>query len=226
MRRRVPGLLLLGLTGCMPGTNQTAMVPSNPFAGPLPTQTNQITQTTASPATEEASLRVLNVGQKVVKANPQLELRPFFSTIGATASGSPAAEIFHTGGNQLVITEPLVRQCQTDGQLAALLCVELAKMVNEREQSAAQWNDTGPPVDVPIGGDARGTFGPADGTRAAELAKYDRSHHRGVHATPDPKERARTYLTKAGFQATDLDAAAPILRAAESNFALEKQMKK
>src|SRR3546814_14152828 len=63
-----------------------------------------------SPATEEASLRVVQVGQKLLAANPQIGLKPLFSTIGPSTAGPPAEEIFHAGKNQVVITETLVRK--------------------------------------------------------------------------------------------------------------------
>jgi hypothetical protein len=201
------------------------MVPSNPFSGAgIPTVPPPLPP--ASPATEAASLRVVQVGRKILAANSQLAITPVFAMVGAAPTGAPAEEVFHVGVNQVVVTEPLVRQCQTDGQLAAVLCVELAKMAAEREQmkSSSPPDDQGPPPDVPVGNEARGTFGPADGTRAVELAKYDRSHHRGFHVTADPKIQARTLLTRAGFPAADLDAAAPLLRTAEKNSALEKAM--
>src|SRR5580765_5242411 len=77
-----------------------------------------------NPASTEAAARVDCVGRKILASNPQLALRPMFRTIGA-----PQAEIFHRGTNDIFITEGLVRQCTTEGQLAAILCTELGKAV-------------------------------------------------------------------------------------------------
>lgn len=225
MKRALPLILLASIAGCVPGPGETALVPNNPFGGPLTPGLPQGDKPAASPATEEASLRVSQVGQKIVAANPQIGLKPLFSTIGPSLDGPPKEEIFHTSKTQVVITEPLVRKCKSDGELAAILCVELAKMAEKHNGPAANADDAGPPADVPVGGDARGTFGPADGTRAAELAKYDRAHHRGAYAGFDPKPLARSYLTRAGYPASDFDAAAPLMQAAEGNVTLEKQMK-
>lgn len=230
MGRRLPWVLLLGLGGCMHGADESAQVSRNPFVGLQPTQAIPLNPNTASPATEEASLRVVKIGQKLLVSNPQMGLKAFFSTIGTSESNKPTEEIFHSGFNQVVITEPLVRRCKTEGELAALLSMELAKMVVECEQSlgsAGQVDDKGPPVDAPVGNDGRGSFGPADGTRAAELAKYDKAHRRGPYwASADPRGLAKDYLLKAGYEEGDMTAAAPLFRLAEDNAKLEKQMKR
>ena len=85
------------------------------------------------PGTEETASRVLAVGQKIVVANPQIGLRPTFATVAA-----PHPEIFHHGGPfegmQVFISEGLVnRRKEPDAELAALLCLELGKIVTERE---------------------------------------------------------------------------------------------
>jgi len=228
MACRVPAVLLLCLAGCLSGPTETALVPPTPFGPPSSAQTDRRQRTSMSPATEEASLRVHNVGQKVIAANPQLKLKPIFSTVGASASGSPTEEIFHSGDRQIVITETLVGKCRTDGELAALLCVELAEMALDRESKLGPAGDLDaePPPDVRIGGDAGGSFGAPDGTRMVELARFERSHRRSLQMRPDPKNLARVYLTQAGFAADDVDAVAPLLKRAEANVTLEKQMAK
>ena len=83
-----------------------------------------------------------------------------------------------------------------------------------------------PPPDVPVGND-RGNFvdGTADQTRLAELAKY---HPPGSCTAPppppDPESLARVYLQKAGYPAAELDAVAPLLRAASQSCTLEKSV--
>jgi hypothetical protein len=126
-----------------------------------------------------------------------------------------------------------VRQCQTDGQLAAVLCAELAKMVAEREAAApgsTRRQDRPPPPDVPIGGD--GFAGAPDQTRLRELADYERQKKQQAPQAklppPDPqalaKDYLRTYLLRAGYSPQDIDAAAPLLHAAAANYVFEKQM--
>src|SRR5437879_3739195 len=83
---------------------------------------------TLSPASTEAASRVDKIGRGILAANPQIGAKPLFRTIGA-----PRPEVFHRGTDDVYVTEGLVRLCETDGQLAAVLCAELAKMVAERE---------------------------------------------------------------------------------------------
>ena len=78
-----------------------------------------------------------------------------------------------------------------------------------------------------MGNDNGGSYGSADLTHLAELAKYERNHRRPTAAPPlppDPQMLANRYLTKAGYPATDLDSAAPLLREAAKNSTFEKQL--
>jgi predicted Zn-dependent protease len=177
-----------------------------------------------APATEETAKRVLAVGQKLLVSNPQLGLRPVFVTVGA-----PQPEIFHRGGAldgyQVFVSQGLVERCKDDAELAALLCLELGKIVAEREAIAGPARrglDKPPPIREAIGNDIGGTFGGADGTQAMEQAKYERD--RRAAAPPTPDALARKYLARAGYQESALDDAAPLLRQAEENFAVEKQL--
>jgi hypothetical protein len=215
--------LALAFDGCFTQETTTALVPANPF--PTANATAARTRVAFSPASLEAATRVDTLGRKLIDANPQAGLRPMFRTIGA-----PQPEIFHNGTFEVDITEGLVKQCKTDGELAAVLCHELGKMVSEREALAgpkARTPEREPPEDVRVGSDYGGTFGPADQTHLAELAKFDKERHRpsGLPLPPpDPHVLAHTYLLKAGFADRDQEAAAPLLQAAAQNSAFEKQM--
>jgi predicted Zn-dependent protease len=180
----------------------------------------------ANKATEEVSKRVLTVAHAVVRANPQLGLRPLFITVG-----SPQPEIFHKGtggleGCQVVVSEGLARRCTTDAQLAAVICHELGKVIAEREGRAAPGHnlaDRDLPPDVPIGNDAAGTFGPCDGTRMMELAKWEKDQPRPGHKPPtlSPETVALQYLKQAGYETAAMEQVRPLLRDAEANCALE-----
>jgi hypothetical protein len=223
-RRIVPlGLpLLLAAVGCLPQDySLTALVSSNPFSSdppaPPPAQVNY------PPANGEAATRVGLVGQKIVAANSQAGVRPLFRTVSA-----PQAEVFHCGTAEVIITEGLVKQC-TEGQLAALLALELGKMVSEREAQAAvkdQVPDRDPLPAMDIGTDAFSSRGAADMTRQAELARYERQKRAAAGrpvAPPDPQALAHRYLLSAGYSAADLQAAEPLIKAAAQNMALERQ---
>jgi hypothetical protein len=171
------------------------------------------------------SLRVDAVGRKLLAANPQIVIKPRFSAIGA-----PDPEIFHTALVMVWVTEGLVRRCQTESELAAALAMELGRMVSEREAVVARDArivDPPLPIALPVG--SPGNALAADPTFFLEMAKYDREHPRSARnkpvPLPDPNLVARTLLENAGFHKSDLDAAMPVIRAAEQNGAMERQLK-
>ncbi len=224
MTRRVGPIvvLLLAVGGCLPEDSSLATVsaglldeaPQNAPPGRL----------LHAPASEEAAKRVLQVGAQILASNPTLGVRPVFTTIGA-----PWEEIFHQDDKAVFITEGLVRECRTDGQLAAVLCHELGKMSAERQERIGPPPDHGPPIDVPVGPDYGGAFGPPDGTRAMELAVYERKRRKAAEAAatpPDPDALALAILQKAGGNPADLQDAAPLLHTADQHMAFEKQMAK
>ena len=123
------GLLLCA--GCLPTlsdepTQQVASAPFTEPRRPAPTRVNY------APASEATSVRVVTIKDKLLGENPQVGIKP-----SVTAVGSADPEIFHVGTNQIFITEGLVRQCQSDGQLAAVLAYEMGRVIAEREASVA-----------------------------------------------------------------------------------------
>jgi hypothetical protein len=181
-----------------------------------------------SPGSTEAAARVDTVGRGILAANPQIGAKPLFRTIGA-----PRPEIFHRGTDDVYVTEGLVKLCETDGQLAAVLCAELAKMVAEREAAApasVRRPERLPPMNVPVASD--GFAGAPDQTRLRELADYEKQKRQQARQEklppPDPqtlaKDYLRTYLLRAGYSPQDIDRAAPVLHAAAANYVFEQQM--
>ncbi len=173
--------------------------------------------------TKEAAIRVGKIGQKLLVANPSIGVKPAFHTIGTTQ-----AEVFHKGVDQIMITDGLVKEC-SDDQLAAVLAVELVKMLGEQENSAptGKITDRTPGMDFPIGNDRSLVFGPADGTRIAERYELDRMRMKNKATgagTVDPKVIARGYLSKAGYPSKAVDSISGLLKKADENFKLEKQM--
>ena len=217
-------LALAAATGCVGDGKSLPLVSGDPFiapsefkAGPAPHVAN------APPATAAAANRVALVGQKLLLANRQGGLHPAFRT-----AGLPTPEIFHRGLDEIFVTEGLVAQCKSDAQLAALLALEMGKMVMEREVRAgpdAHRPERLPPMQSDVGPDARSAFGPEDGIHAFERYKYEQEQRkRKVPPLPDPSAVARTYLTRAGYNPKDLDEAAPIIKAARGNAKLERQL--
>jgi hypothetical protein len=222
-RYSVPAWLtfIFVLPGCLPIT-ETSIIPTTPFGSPAPSTAHSFPD--APPATTEAAINVARTGLKIVTANPAIGFQPRFCTIGGEAA---PLEIFHNGETDVIITETLARRCKSEGELAAVLSTELARIVNERSPVRLDaLDDRGPPPAVNVGNDYGGNFGPADGVRMMEVAKYERNRKlfrdRASAATPDTL--ARVYLQQAGFNPADLDAVAPLLRSAEGNNKLEKLM--
>ena len=222
-RRAWPLWLSLALpaAGCFSDGPQK-LVSTNPFGTTTPK--NAATQVMYAPATEETGKRVGIIGEKLLATNRQTSIHPVFQTIG-----SPQPEVFHRDTTAVYITEGMVRECKSDGQLAAVLALELGKMVSEREalvKPASRMPDRWTPMEVRVGNDVGGTFGAAVGTHMAELAKAQRQ--RGDDAAPPPpapEVLARCYLCKAGYSSDELSDVTPLLKKAEGNYALEKQLK-
>jgi hypothetical protein len=216
MRAGVFGLVLIALSGCFGFEERPA---ESVFRRPNP----PANLPPMNPASTEAAARVDCVGRKIIASNPQLAVHPLFRTIGA-----PQAELFHRGTSDIFITEGLVRQCTTEGQLAALLCTELGKVVAEREMNtppSTRQPDRRPPIDPHLAADSALGFSP-DQTRLRELADYDTMRQQRCQTVgpPDAAALTRVCLLRAGFHDADLQAAGPLLQAAGSNSAFEKQM--
>jgi len=219
-------LLLVLLAGCAQpllapeGPAPTPQVHASPFAEPgrpTPTKVNY------APASQEVSFRVVVVNDKLLDKNPQFGRRPEVIAIG---SGDP--EIFHVGVNQIYITEGLVKQCETDGQLAAVLANELGRIVSEREAAVtdeARQPERLLPIYAHIGGVVNARD--ADPLNYSELGQYEKLHPKQTKklTAPNPQLVARDMLERAGYQRTELDAAAPILQNAERFRVLENQFK-
>jgi hypothetical protein len=179
------------------------------------------------PKNEAMERRVLAVSGKIIETNPQAGMRPWFITFGA-----PHLEIFHRGGGtqpwQVFISAQLAQQCKTDAQLAAVLCLELGKMVAERESLAgapAQRGDLRLPPE-PTVGQSNASFGSPDSTRYMEQARLESTQGPGKsRPLPSPDNLARGYLFKAGYDIRALAEVAPLLRQAEDNYKMEKQMR-
>jgi hypothetical protein len=219
VRALIALVLAMPATGCFLDESGSMMVKDSPFGTPLavpPASTSGF-----APAPTELAARVDGLGSDILTANPGIGIRPLFRTLGTAE-----VELFHRGTTEIDITEGMVRQCRSDAQLAALLCLELGRMVSEREALASPWNrkmEREPPLAVRIA-----TDNGADRTQLAELGKiYEADRKRSVSTPPlppDPRALARTFLTKAGFDPGELESVAPLLRMAESNGRLEKQL--
>jgi hypothetical protein len=219
--------LALLAAGCPSEEAHTRLVPDNPFAEPAKAQIE--TWTTHAQKSLVTAGRADTVGRQLIKANPQLGIvdpklgtRPRFETVGDSR-----LLLCHQGMDAVIISEGLVNQCKTDDELAAVLCAELGKMVAAREALAGPHGlDAESAMDLRVGSDNAGSFGPADQVYRAEQARYqEERRQRAQHARPpDAQALARLYLVKAGHPAAALEAVAPLLQSAGDNNSLAKQL--
>jgi hypothetical protein len=198
------------------------LVPTSPFATPPPVVAATIS---ARPSSQnpEIAVKVDEVGKKLVLANTSLGMKPVFSTIGM-----PQPELFHQGTASVCITEGLVRMCKTESQLAAILSVELGRMVAEREAEVSpQSRNLEKPLPIAVTMGNAGQFSGLEPLQQAEIAKLDCDRRRPSKkfVPPDPDVLARGYLEAAGFDAKELNAARPLLEEAEKTFLVEKQLR-
>jgi hypothetical protein len=159
-----------------------------------------------TPASLAVAERVETMGRRVIALNTFTGLDPLFHTIG-----KPEPELFHRGTAQLFISEGLVKRCQTDAELAAVLCTELGAMMAEQRAAGASGRD----------GDGIQTVG---GTQAGTEVGASAARPRTAEPPADPAELARGLLRGAGFDPAELDRVRPILAGVARGGALEKQV--
>jgi hypothetical protein len=213
--RRIPIALAgaaLGLAGCWETTRQSHYAPDDPIrlkVSPEVVQANNL-----------AATRVHTLGTAILAANPRIDAKPLFETVGA-----PQPEIFHNGTSRIVITQGLVEKCPTDPELAAVLSFELGRMVAEREAVSPVNKHRLPLQPMDPGGPADLTNGRADVYRLDELAHAEQQR-KSVYdeLLPDPDSLARLYLRRTGFRPESIDAVKPQLQMAARNNGLESQL--
>jgi predicted Zn-dependent protease len=146
-----------------------------------------------------------------------------FATIGV-----PQLEVFHVDTGLIYVTEGLVKQCKSDAELAAVLAIELGKMIAEREARTSadvRSSEKMAPIRVGIGNNAQGRE--SDMTAMAELGRFENTNPKSTPRLPrpDPMKLARGYLEKAGYKGSELDAVGPLLQEADKNVTLERHFK-
>lgn len=104
---------------------------------------------------------------------------------------------------QVIVSVGLLRQCASDGQLAGVLSLPLAKLLQRSEsQSAAQDR---PPPDLPIGPESS-TYGELPPWRQAELVKTGHARREPFHPRQsDPVLLARQMVLRAGYSAEEFE---------------------
>ena len=196
-----------------------SLVPANTVNTPVTANAPKVSY---APGSGEVAMKVDFVGQKILAANPDAKIKPFFATIGASQP-----EVFHQGDKMVYITEGLVKKCKTEGQLAAVLSEELAAMEAERRTLARHRpRDAEPhtPMAVPVGN--AGQFNAPDLTHLAELSRADKARAPAANRPDpiDPHALAQNFFHNARYADGDFQAAQPLLKEAESNCSFEKSV--
>lgn len=171
---------------------------------------------TIPPASVEVAKRVDLVGRSILERNTFSGLNP--DSIQFMVLGVKENVLFHRGAELLFVSEGIVEKCQTDAELAAVLCAEMGKMVAERKAAKA------------VG---RGADPVAEG---APLFPAGTAHEAGRQPTPAPRERpkpggaadptatARDLLMSAGYSPAELDRVETLLKPSERGEKIRKQM--
>lgn len=201
----------------LPAVTSNPHLQTVPIASPNRAAFNQ--------ASLETAARVDTLGRQILAANQQLGIKPLFVTIGGEQP-----EVFHVGTSQIFLTDGLVKKCASEGQLAAVLCHELGRMVSARESLAGADTRTPertPPQELRVGNDRAGGFGEADQVHRAELAKFEKERRYTPSKPappPNPRVVAEACLYRAGHNPKELDAIAPLLQEASTNRTFSKQL--
>jgi hypothetical protein len=174
-------------------------------------------------ADQAVAERVELVGRKILAQATFTGIEPLFFTIGHI----PDNVLFHNGTETLYISEALVKKCQSDAELAAVLCSELGQMVSEKRNAKAVGRDVDPIRDPSFGANPVFPGGTTvDAGRQAELAFHEQKHPRGG-AHPDLADAAKVakeLLTGAGYSPAELDRVEPLIKQSDRGEALKKQM--
>jgi hypothetical protein len=202
---------LLGLAGCLED-DAKSRVQNVPVATPA----------NLPPGSQAAATQVYAVGANILAANKDIGVQPVFSTCGRSDLG-----LAHLGTQQIWISDGLVAKCKTDGELAAVLCSELGRMVSEaRVQLRTNGPDREPTLAPAVGGDP---LAAADRTALAEQAMYEKqnphpSRNRDLTPPPDPNELAKQFLFNAKYSADDLRRVSMLLGQARANPQFDKAL--
>ncbi len=174
-------------------------------------------------ANKEVAARVDNMSQTLIARNTFAGFDP---GLKVAVIGVKESVLFHVGDFLVVISEGLVEKCDSDGQLAALLCTELGQMAAEQRAAKARRGDKEPMPPLNPGGDALQPGGsPTDAGRQAELAYHEKKYPKST-ARPEPVDPvavARDLLKGANFSPAELDCVEPLLKLSPRSDQLRKQ---
>lgn len=181
-------------------------------AGVMPPPGVAVAPQTAIPSTPEQA-RVQATASRIYSANRWLTTRPRWVTSEGEGPG-----VVTQSDNTVVINGNLVRSA-SDGQLAAIMCMQLGDMMTDenklRRNSARQGREASPPPDY---------YQQRDGMSSTQAAleideqakfrndpRYARSRETNI-PTYDSPTCARQALVNAGFSELELESAMPLIQ--------------
>jgi hypothetical protein len=210
------GVALLLSTGCKNDGEWSVRKTlgwDEPARGSMPVLPKDVP--TASLATCQ---RVEELSRKIIAQNTFCGLNPdqtLVSTIGVKES-----VLFHRGTDQLIISEGLVEKCQTDAELAAILCAEFGQMIAEKRTAKVLGRDIEPIPDIQPGGPGAFPGGATvDVGQQANLAYHEKKYLRGASSVDpvDAKSTACDLLKGAGYSPAELDRVDSLLKQKQSD---------
>jgi hypothetical protein len=215
------GVALLFATGCFHNGERSSWNPFGLHATPQgkgPTEKDVAKMTTT--ADKAVQQRVGDLGLKIIQQNTLCGLDPLFCAIGVKES-----VLFHVGARQLFISQGLVEKCQTDAELAAVLCSELGQMQAEARTARALGRNPDPVTNpAPDGSEQLGgtpiTVGQQPNRGGAENKPTTGNRAEAADAT----RAARELLVGAGYSPAELDRVDSLLKLSPRSEQLRKQM--
>lgn len=162
---------------------------------------------TVTPASADAADRVNDIGHDLLAGTPLgIPEVDFF------AVGSPDLELFHQSVTLVYISDGLVKRCRTDGELAAVLAVEVGRLTAEFRRAARKET----PDPIPAAAESsRSNSDPARDLYLAQFEKDGISPARKRHwPTVDANDIAADLLRNAGYDPKLLVVVAPLVREA------------
>jgi len=207
-------VLVVALAGCQVLDPLSMATPASPpptnYQPPPKTALTRGIKPAAASAEHPELARAQRVLDRLQLTNAQIPVKSVL-----VLKQDPQPSIAHHGLRRIVVTIGLLDRCETDGQLASVLALELGKMTQERQEHAAVSGSDShePPPAVPIGRDS-GQLGDAQLAYLAEVDKLglDRRRRTEPPALTDPNLLARQYLSKAGFPEKELEAVPTLLK--------------
>jgi hypothetical protein len=212
-------MVVCSVCGCLSawGPSQAPPQPPSPFLEKNPIRTPPVIH---SPATLEMSAKVDSMTRKITAANPQIGFTPMVMAVGVQQP-----MLFHRGTREIFISEGVIKKCKDEGELAAVLCFEMGRMVSEREASSSLKSRSAldqPPMEFRMQPDVIGG-GSGDVVRQMELARFEQSRMLNKQPLdqrlppPDPGTLAQSYLTRTGYPAEHLLNVTPLIQSARNS---------